>query len=281
MTKAWSISPSRRHIDHMLSDKNLHDIGFIPVLSEERRRVSESNLVKKRKLTAVAKKGMEGKAKGAADASKKKCQILPMISMLKGGETSEVEQAPKRTRITESSGVVTISEVGPSQCHSVAPCGEREISRAYGFAGVGDSMRGVSKYYGDPPRWKFDPKESPITPENGVEFLGQALGSLLDMEKRYEEMRGKYEKAKEKNSKLHDKIKRDRGINEALRAKFGEASTSYRRENVVDLFLISDECYENQRKTFDHVVVELKLMLIWSYLDFDFSEFDKEVETAF
>ena len=45
--KAWSVPPSERHIDFLLSDQNLHDIGFIPILSEERRRISETNLEKK------------------------------------------------------------------------------------------------------------------------------------------------------------------------------------------------------------------------------------------
>ena len=47
--KAWFVPSSERSIDTLLRDSNLHEIGFIPNLSEDRRRISETNLEKKSK----------------------------------------------------------------------------------------------------------------------------------------------------------------------------------------------------------------------------------------
>ncbi|KAI9182694.1 hypothetical protein LWI28_027969 [Acer negundo] len=76
-------------------------------------------------------------------------------------------------------------------------------------------------------------------------FGGPALGNLLDIEKRYDDVRGKYDMAKEVNSSLHDKIKHDWGLVEAIKEKFGAEGDN---GQVIP--------------------------------DFDFSEFEKEVAAA-
>ncbi|KAK0573717.1 hypothetical protein LWI29_012392 [Acer saccharum] len=135
----------------------------------------------------------------------------------------------------------------------------------------------------------------------------QALGSLLDTKK-------KYARVKDLNSKLYDKIKRDRGLVESLRDKLEGASTFYRKskaecrkkheklieyryclrsanetiesmkrdlgENAVDRYVISDEGYKRDKDIFDRAVEDLKVMLGNKYPDFDFSEFHKEVAAA-
>ncbi|KAI9169738.1 hypothetical protein LWI28_016983 [Acer negundo] len=64
-----------------------------------------------------------------------------------------------------------------------------------------------------------------VVETSGGVTISQALGTLLDTEK-------KYEKVKEVNSKLYEKIKRDRGSVEALKENFIEASSSYRESKA-------------------------------------------------
>ena len=50
ISDAWLVSPERRHVDHLLDDRRLHELGFIVDLTEDRRRKVEKNLSKKSKL---------------------------------------------------------------------------------------------------------------------------------------------------------------------------------------------------------------------------------------
>ena len=49
VSDAWLVSPERRHVDILLDDRWLHELGFIVTLSEARRRKVEKTLSKKSK----------------------------------------------------------------------------------------------------------------------------------------------------------------------------------------------------------------------------------------
>ncbi|KAI9182075.1 hypothetical protein LWI28_021813 [Acer negundo] len=80
ISKAWYVSPSRRHVDVLLDDQNLCDIGFISMLSKVRKKAMERNLEKKRKLATGAKKRTTNKTKDV-DPPKKKRQISTRPSL--------------------------------------------------------------------------------------------------------------------------------------------------------------------------------------------------------
>ena len=49
ISEAWLVFPDRRHVDFLLDDRRLHDLGFIVNLTEARRRKVEKTLSKKSK----------------------------------------------------------------------------------------------------------------------------------------------------------------------------------------------------------------------------------------
>ncbi|KAK0573338.1 hypothetical protein LWI29_006669 [Acer saccharum] len=153
VSAAWSVAPSERHIDILLSDHNLHGIGFIPELSEDRRRIAETNLEKKRKLTAVAKKRMEGKGKGVDTASKKKRRLLSSgVSILPAG-TSRSERPPTAPRPTRSAGEVTVSMVGsdpPAAIPLERPSTDRPLEPVISLDPEDSGREGPPTYYANP-----------------------------------------------------------------------------------------------------------------------------------
>ncbi|KAI9198881.1 hypothetical protein LWI28_023695 [Acer negundo] len=108
ISKAWFVSPSQRQINVLLDDRSLHDIGFIPELSKDRRKAAERNLEKKRKLIAGAKKRMVDQARDA-DTSRKKHRIPTGVTLIKRVASSDIEQVPKKTQVVGLSASVTIS----------------------------------------------------------------------------------------------------------------------------------------------------------------------------
>ena len=138
-------------------------------------------------------------------------------------------------------------------------------------------------------------------------FGCQALGSLLDTER-------KYKRVKDVNSRLYEKVKQDAQLIESLKGNLTSASSSYRKskadsrkkhaklmeyrrrlrdsneaisilkrdlgENAIDRFMTSDEGYDQQREIFDRAVEEFRVMLSNTYPDFDFSMFNKEVDAT-
>ena len=53
ISAAWSVDVPERHIYFLLNDARLYDIEFISVLSEDRRRISETNLEKKSNIISA------------------------------------------------------------------------------------------------------------------------------------------------------------------------------------------------------------------------------------
>ncbi|TXG58291.1 hypothetical protein EZV62_016120 [Acer yangbiense] len=280
------------------------------------------------KLTVIAKKRIEGKGKGVEDGTKKRMRVISGVTMLPAGLSSKTH-TPKCAHVTETSGGVTISKAAPNP-PNVIPLDHSVVDKPLAFVIFLESNGiegGPPTYYADPPAFEYDTTQSPIAPDNGINFfcsyaknmlrsreatifgkMSTAIGTLLETKK-------KYEKVKDVNTKLHDKIKHDQVLVRALKDNLGQASSSYQKskalcrkkqaklldyrnrlreanqaiatmkrdlgENAIDRYAISDECYDQHKETFDRAVEEFKVMLGNTYLDFDFSEFNKEVADAF
>ncbi|KAI9159897.1 hypothetical protein LWI28_003039 [Acer negundo] len=63
-------------------------------------------------------------------------------------------------------------------------------------------------------------------------------------------------------------------------AKLCDYRERVKRENAVDMFLASEEFYQTHEKAFDIAVKKIRALLVQSYLDFDFSAFDADVQKA-
>ena len=115
---------------------------------------------------------MEGKGKGVEEGVKKKRRVITGLSMLPA-KTPSKGNTPRQGTIPEADGAVTVSKAAPTPPEGV-PIQPSSVGRlpppviSLESDEVGE---GVPTYYGDPPAFNFDPTQSPITPENGVEFL--------------------------------------------------------------------------------------------------------------
>ncbi|KAI9195354.1 hypothetical protein LWI28_014092 [Acer negundo] len=165
----------------------------------------------------------------------------------------------------------------------------------------GDADKKKEKRRGDPPILDPNSCVRPINPDTCLEYLcaygmdplksQEAINNLLQMEKRYGEERGRYEKLKKEKDKVDDKLREVLATIVSQKTTIGEMSISYRkakfeciekhaklcdyrkcvkranetirgmkedlRDNVVDMFLVSEEFYKNQEKTFDRAVKEV------------------------
>ncbi|KAK0574314.1 hypothetical protein LWI29_021564 [Acer saccharum] len=105
------------------------------------------------KLTAVAKKRMEGKGKGVDTASKKKRRLLSSgVSILPVG-TSRTERPPTAPRSTRSVGEVTVSRVGnepPAAIPLEKPSTDRPLEPAISLDPEDPGREGPPTYYANP-----------------------------------------------------------------------------------------------------------------------------------
>ncbi|KAI9169011.1 hypothetical protein LWI28_005474 [Acer negundo] len=193
-----------RGIYTFLSDQNLHRIDIIHELSEDGFRISENNLEKKRKLTEIGKKRMEGKGKG-------------------------IEGATKRRRIVDPTPPIVIP------LDQLATNKPTEPTISLGLGEV--EKESPPTNYGDPSSVGYNLNQCPIIPDNGIEFLcsyaknmlrsreatifgkmstadriwqstgslWQALGNLLDTEKKYEMVKDVNSKPKAECRKKHER----------------------------------------------------------------------------
>ena len=117
---------------------------------------------------------MEGKGKGVDTASKKKRRLLSSgVSILPAG-TSRSERPPTAPRPTRSAGEVTVSMVGsdpPAAIPLERPSTDRPLEPVISLDPEDSGREGPPTYYANPQVVGYDPTQSPITPENGVEFL--------------------------------------------------------------------------------------------------------------
>ncbi|KAK0608301.1 hypothetical protein LWI29_028550 [Acer saccharum] len=105
------------------------------------------------KLTAVAKKRMEGKGKGVDTASKKKRRLLSSgVSILPAG-TSRSERPPTAPRPTRSAGEVTVSMVGsdpPAAIPLERPSTDRPLEPVISLDPEDSGREGPPTYYANP-----------------------------------------------------------------------------------------------------------------------------------
>ncbi|KAK2647096.1 hypothetical protein Ddye_022291 [Dipteronia dyeriana] len=113
-------------------------------------------------------------------------------------------------------------------------------------------------YFKCPPTKQFDPKENTITPETRVEIMCSYEKDIL--RSRESTLFGKMSNV--------DQIRQPHGV-------FWQADLE---DNVVDMFLVSDEFNSNQTEIFDRTVEEMKTLLVDSYPWFNFRAFDAEVQ---
>ncbi|KAK0580623.1 hypothetical protein LWI29_004242 [Acer saccharum] len=106
-----------------------------------------------RKLTAVAKKRMEGKGKGIDTASKKKRRLLSSgVSILPAG-TSRTERPPTAPCSTRSVGEVTVSRVGnepPAAIPLERPSTDRPLEPVISLDPEDPRREGPPTYYANP-----------------------------------------------------------------------------------------------------------------------------------
>ncbi|TXG48245.1 hypothetical protein EZV62_027539 [Acer yangbiense] len=113
--------------------------------------------------------------------------------------------------------------------------------------------------------------------------ISQVIGSLLHMEKKYEDKRERYKKLKGKKDEVDDKLRVALATIESQKVAMGEMSASYRkakskyREKHAKL---CDYRGWSQEKIFDRAVKEIKEMLLQSYPSFNFFAFDAELKKA-
>ncbi|KAK0590447.1 hypothetical protein LWI29_027233 [Acer saccharum] len=105
------------------------------------------------KLTAVAKKRMEGKGKGVDAASKKKRRLLSSgVSILPAG-TSRTERPPTAPRPTRSAGEVTVSRVSsepPAAIPLERPSTDRPLESVISLDPEDPGREGPPTYYANP-----------------------------------------------------------------------------------------------------------------------------------
>ncbi|KAI9198750.1 hypothetical protein LWI28_021551 [Acer negundo] len=157
---------------------------------------------------------MEGKRKGTEEASKKRRRILSGLSILPL-ITSDRERPPREPREAGTFGGVTVSKVGP--IHPTTIPLDRSVAKK--------ALENVISLG----------SEETVN-EGPPDIL--CLGTLLDTKK-------KYEKVKEVNTKLYEKIKCDRGSVKALKNKCNEAFSLYRRETSKIMLLIGSSSRMN------------------------------------
>ncbi|KAI9185582.1 hypothetical protein LWI28_008574 [Acer negundo] len=149
---------------------------------------------------------------------------------------------------------------------------------------------------------------------HGQANMWQAISNLLQMEKMYEDVNGRYKRLQKEKDAVDEKLPRLSAIVESQRGTIDEASTSYQRakslarekqvklcdyrerlkranesirwmkenlgDNAVDIFLASEDFAKIQKQTFDKAVKDVKALLLRSYPDFDFFAFDADVKMA-
>ncbi|KAK0599531.1 hypothetical protein LWI29_006121 [Acer saccharum] len=117
------------------------------------RRLSRLTCPLRGKLTAVAKKRMEGKGKGVDTASKKKRRLLSSgVSILPVG-TSWTERPPTAPRPTRSLGEVTVSRVGsepPAAIPLERPSTDRPLESVISLDPEDPGREGPPTYYANP-----------------------------------------------------------------------------------------------------------------------------------
>ncbi|KAK0572033.1 hypothetical protein LWI29_025192 [Acer saccharum] len=113
------------------------------------------------KLTAVAKRRMEGKGKGVNTASKKKRRLLSSgVSILPAG-TSRTERPPTAPRSTRSVGEVTVSRVGNEPLTAIPlerPSTDRPLEPVISLDPEDPGREGPPTYYANPQEEAYVPQ---------------------------------------------------------------------------------------------------------------------------
>ncbi|KAI9195262.1 hypothetical protein LWI28_013338 [Acer negundo] len=153
---------------------------------------------------------MADRGKGDADKKKekKKRVISTGLSLINKGESSGPEPPPKRMRTADIFSSVTISKV-PSKIMVAIP-----------LTSLPENVPG------------------------GYQTHIDAIDNLLQLDKRYAEKRGRYEKLKKEKDKVDDKLREALASIESQKATISEMSISYRKAK--------SRCSEKRAKLCDY-----------------------------
>ena len=129
------------------------------------------------KLTAVAKQRMASKGK-ATEAPRKKRRVVSGVSILpaatRAATASREDIPPMVPSVAQTSVGGTVSRMGHDPPEGIPLEGaatDRPLAPVISLESEETGERGPPLYYANPHIVEFDPHQSPITPENGVEFL--------------------------------------------------------------------------------------------------------------